>query len=48
MEVKENNLNSVVFDKLKSIIIDEYEYMFKDELNNNFYTYRCLKKKFVD
>ena len=45
MAVNENNLNSVVFDKPKSIIIDEYEYMYKDELNNNFYTYRCKKRK---
>lgn len=48
MAVNENNLNSLVFDKPKSIIIDEYEYMFKDELNNNFYTYRCKRKKLVD
>jgi hypothetical protein len=34
-----------MFNQSNKIIIDDYEYTYKNELINDYYSYRCKKRK---
>ena len=40
-----NDINPTIFNSTNSISIDDYEYKLKEELRNNFFSYRCKNRK---
>ena len=40
-----NDINPIIFNRPNIIYIQDYEYRIKEELSNNFFSYRCKKRK---
>ena len=41
----QNDINPIIFNRPNIIYIQDYEYRIKEELSNNFFSYRCKKRK---
>ena len=45
MSEKANENNQILFNKPHSLHIGKYIYLYKDELKNKFFSYRCKNRK---